>query len=111
MIAKEATTEQHETLDPAWRNNLKQRTANPRDVRIEVAEGAALATGEVTEYRYVSLTDYERLRAENERLRAQLKRVEQHYEVRSEIHTNDSDLAATMYDIARAAPEQRTEGQ
>jgi hypothetical protein len=39
--------------------------ANPRDVRIEIADKA---TGKVTEYRYVALEDYERLRADIERL-------------------------------------------
>jgi hypothetical protein len=48
----------------------EHRPANPRDVRIEVAEFTDKATGKVTEYRYVALEDYERLRAENERLQS-----------------------------------------
>ena len=71
------------------------------------------AAAEIERLRAESARDHNRwaverlaLLAEVERLRAQLKRVAQHYEVRSEIHTNDADLAATMFDIARAAPQE-----
>ena len=44
-----------------------------------------------------------RLKAENERLRAELRRILNHYEARSELYTNDADLSAGMASIAQVA--------
>lgn len=45
----------------------------------------------------------EQLVAENHRLRGELHRVVQHFDMRAELYTNDADAAAGMADIARQA--------
>jgi hypothetical protein len=42
-----------------------------------------------------------------DRLRAVLRRIVDHYDMRSEIYTNDADLAANMAEIARQGLESK----
>jgi hypothetical protein len=48
------------------------------------------------------LRERDELRAEIEQLKAISQRALDHYDMRSELYTNDSDVAAGMADILRA---------
>lgn len=81
-------------IDDLKRDGNDQRAENKR-LRADRAEMAQVIAGRDSQVA--------RLEVENERLRAEHRRIVDHWDAQSELHTNDRDLAATMADIARAA--------
>ena len=51
------------------------------------------------------LDDLKTAQTTNKRLRAEVKRAVDHYDLRSELYTNDADVAAGIASILRAALE------